>query len=199
MRPSYTLGVDLGLIQDHSAATVLERVPADGGPAHRVRHIHRWPLNTDYHDVVRDVAAMVARPPLRGDVRVAVDRTGVGVPVSSMLDRASLGCPVHPVMITAGALAHRERGVAFVPKADLIAGAQVALQQGMLEIAPGLPEAATLVRELLEYRYELHPGGRVTFDIAASWRQGAHDDVLLSLCVGLWVSQNVKEGWARSA
>ena len=70
------------------------------------------------------------------------------------------------VTITAGA--ESSHGDAYselwVPKSDLIMAAQVVLQNGRLRIASGLPDAAGLTRELLDYRVTISACGRDVFN-----------------------------------
>lgn len=62
---------------------------------------------------------------------MVVDGTGVGAPVVDMLRAAGLGCEITAVSITGGDRESR-RGV---PKRDLIARVQLALEKGELRIA----------------------------------------------------------------
>jgi hypothetical protein len=72
-----------------------------------------------------------------------------------------MGCQLWPVTITGGDMERFADGFYRVPKRDLIAGLQVMLQAGHLQIAAGLPERETLVRELSEMRGGggVRPGG----------------------------------------
>ncbi len=58
------------------------------------------------------------------------------------------------------------------------------LQSGRLKIAPELPNAAILVQELQSFEVRITPSGHATY--AADWRQGTHDDLVLSLACALW-------------
>jgi hypothetical protein len=172
---TYTLGLDLGAARDPSACAIVEH-KGDGREAlHRVVYLHRWPLNTPYPTVARDVADLMARPPMPGQ-SLALDATGIGRAVVDMLATARLDCTVAPYVITAGI----NSGQRTVTKADLIAGLQAALGEGRLKVAD-LPLAPILLRELEGWRVEVSAAGTVRYDIA---RDGhGHGD--LCVAVGL--------------
>jgi hypothetical protein len=64
----------------------------------------------------------------------------------------------------------------------------VLLEEGnrRLKIAPSLPEANTLVEELLAYRFTISEAGNHSF---RTWREGQHDDLLLALCLAVWAAE----------
>ena len=78
-----------------------------------------------------------------------------------MLRAADLGgTPLYPVLITAGDHTSQERGIWHVPKRALVGQLQVCLQSERLKVAATLPEAATLTRELLNFKIKItapHP------------------------------------------
>ena len=190
---AYYLGLDLGQQQDHTAIAIAERLEVESGAAERpaaqyhCRHLERLPLGTPYPQVVERLRTLVARPPLRGAVRLAVDATGVGLPVVDMLKAADLGgAPLYPVLITAGAHVTHEHGVYRVPKQTLVAGLQVLLQSGRFKVAPALPEAATLTRELLGFKVRITAQAHETFE---AWREGVHDDLVLAATLAVWLGE----------
>ena len=101
------LGLDLGQRQDPSAVAIVERAPRvtptmnymtwqvsqETEPAPMVvRYLERMPLGTEYGDVVKRVAQLVAQPALQGKKTLAVDATGVGMPVVETLLGRRMGC-----------------------------------------------------------------------------------------------------------
>lgn len=159
-------------------------------PQYHLRHLERVPLGTSYPEVVARVQQLTRIPSL-GEIFLAVDATGVGAPVVDMLLRASLRCPVFPVHIHGGDTVIRE-GIHFrVPKRDLIASTQVLLQTGRLKVTADLPEATTLLNELLNYRVKIDP---TTAHDSYNAREGAHDDVLLATALALWLAETIGEG-----
>ncbi len=73
----------------------------------------------------------------------------------------------------------------WVSKRDLVAQAQVLLQQHRLKIAATLPEASTLVDELRGFRLKVSPRGHESFK---HLREGDHDDLLAALLLALWAA-----------
>jgi hypothetical protein len=153
---------------------------------HHVVHLQRWPTGTAYPAIVRDVAAMMDRPEIRGRTDLVIDRTGVGRAVFDMFEEARL--QPHGITITGG----ETPGYGTVPKKDLVGVLQAGLQGGRIKIAPELPEAALLVGELqnFEVRVSLSTGHA---SYAADWRSGTHDDLVLALACAVWYGENKRE------
>lgn len=91
-----------------------------------------------------------------------------------------------PIQITGGYQVTSENGVWGVPKRDLISSAQVALQSGKLKVAASLPEAGALTAELERFRVKVN----LNEDAVTEWRERPQDDLVLALCVALWVAEN---------
>ena len=70
-----------------------------------------------------------------------------------------------------------------VPKRDLIAGLQVAMERGEIRVAAGLKEAASLVRELMDVRLSATPAGRMRMGADGF---GEHDDLVIALALACW-------------
>lgn len=201
----YTVGLDLGKLQDYTALAVVEEAPASwredlaravavprwaDDPDFAVPWLQRWPLQTPYHAIAADVAGLVAdlhgRVP-RPEVALFVDATGVGTAVVEMLRAApalaALGRRfVQAVTITAGNETSRTGDGWHVPKKELVAAAQVALQRGKLKVAAQLPEAATLTAELRAFEVRITASAQQTFNA----REGQHDDLVLGVALALW-------------
>jgi hypothetical protein len=114
---------------------------------------------------------------------VVVDGTGVGAPVVDMLRAAGLGCEITAVSITGGDRESR-RGV---PKRDLIAGVQLALEKGELRIARRMKNAGALVRELLDMRMTASGG-------MGAEGHGEHDDLAIALALACWKARRRENG-----
>jgi hypothetical protein len=192
----YYLGLDLGQAHDFSALVVLETGDAAPPRTYAGRHLQRWPLGTSYPTVAKDAAALAESMALswRGTVTLAVDSTGVGRAVVDLLKREPMP-HVHliPIVITGGDAVTKDKGFWHVPKRDLIAGVQVALQTQRLKIAAALPEAATLTRELENFQMKITLAGHDTY---GAWRENSHDDLTLGLSVALWCGER---RWPRLA
>ncbi len=188
MSMRFSVGLDLGQITDFTAIAVAERVKEEGQPAYdyHLRHLQRFKLGTSYPDIVADVKTLLEMPQLKGQAMLSFDCTGVGVAVADLLDSARLPCPVYPVTITGGDVESRDGGRWKVPKRDLIAVAQVFLQTQRLKIAQALPESATLIQELLDYRVRIDS---TTIHDSYDARSGSHDDLVLAVTLALWVAE----------
>jgi hypothetical protein len=181
----FYIGVDLGQSHDPTAIAVVEQV----GDQFRCGHLERLPLGTPYPAVVGRVAHLMSHPTVAGNVRLAIDATGVGRPVCDMFAHA--GIRFVGIIITAG---HGETypggNYRHVPKITLISHVQALLHAGHLKIRQDLPEADNLVRELQDFRVNYSASGFMSFNA----REGKHDDLVLALAVAIWCALRQRTG-----
>jgi len=187
----FVLGVDLGQARDWTAICVAERFL---GPPLRVDvgHLERPPLGTRYPAVVDRVArlavALRTRTPAPA-VQVAIDYTGVGRAVLDIFREVDLaGASLVPITIHGGSAVVPDEGGFHVPKRDLVGAVQALLQTGRLKVADALPEAATLAKEMTEFRVRIGLGGHDSYGVADDWREGAHDDLVLAVAMACWLA-----------
>jgi len=205
----FSIGVDLGQRQDYSAVAVVERMEQklhsfdhlhwmlrEEATAEEwvVRHLERMPLGTAYTAVTTRVVALAQSPALRGDCRLVVDATGVGMPVVDMLREARPGCEMAAVSITGGQGQRFDGKVWHVPKLDLLARLQGLLEQKRLRIARGMRESGTLVRELTDMRSTRRASGRLRVGADGA---GQHDDLALAVALAVWMGRKGKIGEQR--
>ncbi|MBP7676162.1 MAG: hypothetical protein KBB14_07560 [Thermoanaerobaculia bacterium] len=150
-------------------------------PVFHLRYLERTPPGCSYAKLVQRVKSI--QKGLR-EPTLAIDATGVGQAAVELFRQEELNPWV--VTITAGDEAAEAGMNARVPKRDVISTAQVLLQTGRLKIARDLPTAQLLLREL--------QGFRMNVDLKRTneslvWREGANDDLVLALCVGLWIGE----------
>jgi hypothetical protein len=196
---SFVSGLDLGQAQDFTALAVLEQteIPDTEKPMQKVRHyaarhLERFPLGTAYTAVCARLVTLFAAPPLAG-TELAVDQTGVGRPVIDMLTRSPINASIRPITITGGHKATpSETGGWLVPKKELVSVLQVMLQGRRIKVAPTLPEAATLVRELTTFQVKITPAANEVF---GAWREGQHDDLVLAVAIAVWQAERRLEAW----
>ena len=176
----------VGFTRDWS--TVARRVPrlgeAKGKATHfELVHLDRVPLGTSYPGIVDHVRELLTRRELRGQARLVVDATGVGVPIVDLLRDAGVQ-PV-PITITGGGTPSRDpRGGGYhVPKRDLVDLLAVLLQTSRLAVASSLRFAQALADELLAFEAKITAAGHDTYGA----REGAHDDLVLSVAIAAWV------------
>jgi hypothetical protein len=179
-------GLDLGQAGDFTALAVLEGPPRST-PAprtYRVRALERWPLGTRYTEIATAVAERLAAAPLHPHARLILDQTGCGRPVFDLFAERRVAAQLVGVTITGGSDVLEVQYNEFrVPKSDLIGQVQVLLQNGQLQIAQGLREAATLQKELAGYQRRVTLAAHEQF---GAWREGQHDDLLLALALACW-------------
>ena len=178
--PFFVAGLDLGQAADYTAIAILEVV--DGNPAaYHCRHLQRYPLGTPYPEIVGNVRTLLDDPTLRGRCLVVADATGVGAPVVDLL--FAVGVPCVAVNIHGGDTVIGGGNRWKVPKRDLVGILQVLLQTERLKFAADLPEAPTLINELLSYRVKISP---LTAHDSYNAREGAHDDLVLAVALAAW-------------
>ena len=178
---SYHIGLDLGQASDYTAIAVVEWTP----DALKVRHLQRFALGTVYPAIVDEVAGLVHRLPHGSDL--SVDTTGVGRPVVDLL--RARGLRLYAVTITGGDTATHDGMNWRIPKRDLVSAVAVALQTKRLKIAAGLPDAAILTRELLNFKVTIDP--KTAHDSYSSWRESDHDDLVLAVALAVWSAERV--------
>ncbi len=182
----FYIGWDVGQNPDYSALTVLER----HGQVYLVKHLERRPRDEPYPKQVEHLFGMWFRKPLReANKLLAIDYTGVGRPVYDLVLDRGIG-PTVGISITGGDTAtwQDDRKRARVPKRDLVGIVQVFAQNNRLKIAQNLRFGPTLAEELQNFRVKIDP--RTAHDTYAPWREGEHDDLILSLAVALWAAEN---------
>lgn len=173
-----------------------------------VTHLERLPLGTAYTELPGRLAAIEARVrqawvelawrhdaeanngcPARypGDasVELIVDKTGVGAPVVDLLREAGLD-PVSVTITGGDEVTEPEWREVRVPKRNLAAATQVALQTRRLRIAKELPDAAVLRKELENFRARISLSGHDSYGAGEDWRKENHDDLVLAVAMAVW-------------
>lgn len=200
------VGVDLGQAADFTAISVMDiiptkyekqiedlhpmyRVPRDrmitveGSPlTYHIRHLERLPIGTSYPDVVVRIKDILAHLPTGAGL--VVDNTGVGRPVTDMIIQQGLR-PVC-ITITGGDTVTNDGPHFHVPKRDIVGVLAVAFQNKRLKIASSLPDAQTLVTELLNFKVKINL--KTAHDSYEAWREGIHDDLVLSVGMAAWAA-----------
>jgi hypothetical protein len=179
-----TLGVLPYVGQDEETGLLVDRtMPIEGLPVtFNVRHLERFALGTEYPTVVDGVAERLRKVP--GGAVLVVDATGVGRPVVDLLVARGLD-PV-AITITGGETPRIEGRHWHVPKRDLIAVLQVALQNHRMRFPGKLAAVEDLIRELLGLEFKVSIAGNVTM---GAWREGSHDDLVLALALACWLGE----------
>lgn len=203
LTPAYILGLDLGMLSDHSALVVLSTVDEEYPRRYEVPHIDRFQLMTGYEHVVTHVVSLFMTPELspKHDRYLVVDAGGVGRPVLEMLQRKLdlLSVDVIGVTITGGFDVVRSAMNDYrVPKRDIAGAIQSALGGRRLRVASGLEDAAQLEHELRQMSLKITKTGHDQYE-ALSERD--HDDIVMAMGIALWFADtelptvNLDGGW----
>lgn len=186
-------GLDLGQTNDRTAFSAIEHVVVPGAAeVFNLRMLERFTVGMSYPDQVRRVSELMAMPQL-SDATLVVDQTGVGRAPVDMLREA--GLPVVAVTIHGGDTVTRDGLDWRVPKRDLVMAALVLMQTKQFKVAKALAETQTLVKELLNFRIKINL--KTAHDSYEAWREGDHDDLVLSVSLACWYAQRgaLPFGW----
>ena len=187
----FVVGLDLGQSVDPSALCILEQHGRGDTAEFHCRHLYRYPIGTSYPNIVKDVVSLTESEPLASSrVAVAIDKTGVGAPVCDLFLRAHMRASVEPITITGGDVVTYESGWR-VPKRLLVSTVQAALQTGRLKLAAELEDLEVLKHELQNFQVKISESGHDTYD----GRAGVHDDLVLSLAIGVWFGTYGRREW----
>lgn len=196
----YLLGVDPGFTVDPTGIAVVHHqripIPDDFLPNYVARkteqrvqerydvvHLERMPLGVEYVEQVQHIVDLMERAPLcHVDLDLVVDKTGIGVTVAQLLERAGK----YPIKVSITGSTTEQVRVAHrdwhVGKALLIASLNSALHTSELKFAPALLEASAMREELTDFNRLVGAAGRATYQA----RTGAHDDLVLACALCTW-------------
>ena len=192
------ISVDLGQINDWTAITITERIMRpptrheyysvkDMTKEFHLRHIERPPRGTAYPEIIERIAELRASRKLYGIPKtIVIDLTGVGRPVWDEMQKTFYR-NMYAISITGGNVVTKpETDIFNVPKRDLISALQVGMQNGDYKIAKGIPLSDVLVKEMSNFRVKITTSGHDQYE---AWREGDHDDIVLSAAMGAWLAQ----------
>ena len=155
----------------------------DMRPTWHLRHVERW-RGVAYADVARQVSQRLDR--LVEPYTLVIDLTGVGRAAVELIEATGLR-PTR-VSIHGGDRVSYADGVYRVPKRDLVAAVQVALQNRALRVAYGQDWTPLVVSELQNFRIKIDPA--TAHDTYSAWRENDHDDIVLSVALAVWASEH---------
>jgi len=191
-RKEFIIGVDLGQAQDYTAISILEKIRKFNHilfdykePFYHCRYLNRPKLNTPYPEIVKrvgDIYNELKQEQGGQSPALVIDSTGVGRAVFDMFKEAGLN--PKGINITGGDKVTRSGSFRNVPKRDLVGTLQVLFQTGKLKVAKELPEATTLINELLNFKVKININ--TAHDSYESYREGIHDDLVLSVACAAW-------------
>jgi hypothetical protein len=147
-----------------------------------LRWLDRLELGTSYPDIVRKVVALLKRPMLQGKTTTVVDATGLGRPVVDMLREADVP-NLYAISITGGNQVVKSGREYSLPKRDLAGILEVLLEHGYLKWPKNLPFRKEFKKELKTFTRKITDTGHDQYE---HWRDGDHDDLVLSVALACW-------------
>lgn len=188
MEHRFLIGLDLGQASDYTALSIQEQIWNSKARMYeyQLRYLDRV-RGMPYPEVVAKVAGMMRSKKLMGTEppRLILDKTGVGAPVADLFRTG----PIRPIeiVITAGQNPSVVPRGYHVPKRDLVFALLAVVQSKRFQAAESLPLAKVLVDELLNFKVKIDP--RSGHDSYESWREGVHDDLVLSAAMATWFGE----------
>lgn len=197
--PRFIAGLDIGKVSDPTALCIMERqMILEAGalvPRFDTRYLERL-HGVPYPAMVRGVRERLDK--LGTPCVLVIDATGVGLAIVDMFregwttsdpvtnERVTLpGKPtIIALTITNAESSRSERWDDWhVPKRDLIMNFMVTLQQRRFRVAAGIKDAEVLFKEGQNFQWKVSKAGN---DLYGAWREGQHDDLLLSVAIAVW-------------
>lgn len=202
----YIYALDIGSEQDFCAGMLIKkhtrfqehaRVSGDLGASVRrtviverhLIHTYRPPLRTPYAQVIQRVNEIVNHADLYQNCYIVVDRGQVGGAI--VQDMIRKGMAPYAINITGGSSVSEARGGWNVPKSHLVGALILALEQETFKTHPSVSDRATLIEELKNFKMKRRASGHLTFEAD---RSRDHDDMVMSLAMGIWFSDRVWSG-----
>lgn len=188
MENRFFVGLDLGQASDYTALSVLEQEwnIQNRRYEYRLRYLDRV-RGMPYPEIVTKVSNMMQSGKLMAvePPRLIVDKTGVGAPVCDLFRTG----PIKPVeiTITSGQTPSVVPRGFHVPKRDLVFALLSIFQRGVFTAAENMQLAGTLKTELQNFKVKIDP--KTAHDSYESWREGAHDDLVLSVSMAAWYGE----------
>src|SRR5665647_2895025 len=179
-RGHVAIGLDLGFSVDHSALCAVEAIDGgdDLGRVYAVRKLERWPLRTEYIDVIDRTCEIYKRLRNKGHTCVVLMDVGGARGVWEML--RDKGVNAYAVNLIGSGTTRLYGSHLTIVKTDMAATLSILSNVNKTRLL--VPKMAKYARELkTELRnYEIHvsPSGMATFGAFANQ---AHDD-LVSAC-----------------
>ncbi len=201
----FYLSIDLGQAADYTALSILERIQPtkkvldkasrewkdkpEGKHFYHGRHLERYELGTSYPAIVASVKERMMHPMLRGKTKLIIDATGVGRPVYDLFKAERLA-PIAIGIHGGQEVTRNDMGGFNVPKRDLVSVTAVLLQTKRLQFAANMPLVQVLIDELLNFKVKISASGHDSYE---AWREGQHDDLVLSVAMAAWYAEQHRE------
>lgn len=192
------LGVDLGQSNDFTSLVLLEDecLPviengqvALGKRTFTVVMADRF-RGVSYDAVVNFIVRVRNAPEIRHACKLSIDATGLGRPVSDMLD--AVNCQHHACTMTAGQDWRREGKYVMVGKTFLVETAAVLFTSGQLKWAPDLEQKEAIEADLATFA--LHNTAAGNQVIVQERNAAGHGDYGIALAIAAFSAQYLSPG-----
>jgi hypothetical protein len=196
----YVVGVDIGQSMQPTAVAVVEqktqstrRDTWDWKTVEMsLRHLERFPLDAGYPAIgarLDDLIGHLHDKEQDSQTDLIIDITGSGRAGANYMRRFHGVAPITVTIKGGSGETEVEPGDWCVAKTELIGHLMVAYQTSTLKVAKSLDLAATLSRELADFKMKpptLNPND------PEAWREGQHDDLVFAVALTTWrISKHV--------
>lgn len=193
----YWLGLDPGSRLDPSAYVILldEIVPGWKNTSVQERGDRTFTvvwadvlMDSKWPTILQYTLEVMHKPKVMGRIKLAIDATGPGRPLSDFLFENKLE---HMPVTTTGGEGESQEGRDYrVSKSVLLGDMAVAFEQGDLTIARNLPLRDRVVNDIAAFRLKTTAAGNTTID--ATRRDGSHSDLGIATALALFAA---KRAW----
>ena len=193
----YFLGCDPGQ-QDPTALVLLrdERIPFWDGGRQKLGDRQRAIVwcdtikDTSYTAILQYLVDVMNKPAIRGKVKLGIDATGLGRPLSDFLIERQVSHVA--VTIMGGATSSTSGYRVNVGKTDLLGVLANHLETGGLTVAGDLPMRDQLIADLSALEIKITNAGNQVLD--AKRKDGSHSDLAIAAAIALLVSNQAFMG-----
>lgn len=188
---SYYIGVEPAGNPGESTTISVTEFTLDPILLYKVRYLQRFPEGAPYPMIIETVNQI--RAELRGGL-VVLNSTFIGDPVRDMFKTGGISpVSIYVANVKAAIKPHIENAVDplrcydhlfwEVPYLDIVSVLQVAFQKGQLLIAPDMDLAQSLIDEIMTFRLEVSPSGKIE-----KLRIDQNADLLLSVAISVYTA-----------
>lgn len=155
---------------------------------YEIRHLERLQRGITAPEIAQMVQNITSLLP--GVTPILIDITATGRTGIEPFFQIGLSCLA--VTITSGDSITSDGCFIRAPKRDLIGNLKIVFESGEMKVARGLPDADTLIRELMAFR--MKPKISTWSGDMEEWREGTSDDLVFAVALscfgGRWLCES---------
>lgn len=186
-------GIDIGQAQDHTALSIVRRIPL---PVPKYNRKHQYalvyleeiPLGTPYPDQIDWLVSKLSSPAVKG-CKCGVDYTGVGRPIFDLLKKAKPPARLFSMLTTAGTniTFDKDKREYHIPKREQVSLLQVLMESNLLLWSDSLALGEKLADQLKKYQMKQteaknHIYGAMT----------GNDDLVSATMSAVWLGEQTR-------